>query len=136
MVGRSALSASVILGLLWGAWHTPLFLIAGTGQSRWPYLGFLLFAIPTSILTTWIYNSTGGSILLATIFHAAFDATLAFSGVLYGDPLLFWLMVAVTWVAAGVVVWVAGPARLARGPQVAHALAPPPGMVAADSAGA
>ena len=126
--GRSALAASVILGLLWGVWHTPLFLIAGTAQSGWPYIGFLLFAIAESILVTWIYNNSRGSVLLATIFHAATDAALSFSGVLFGDQLLFWLTVAIFWVAAIIVVIVAGPSRLIRGKpteQELAAIAPP-----------
>ena len=58
------------------------------------------------------------------IFHAAQDnareelkrssRTLAFSGVLSGDPLLFWLTVAVTCIGAIAVVIVEGPARLSR----------------------
>jgi len=112
--GRSALTASLILGLLWGLWHTPLFLIAGTAQSTWPYLGFVLFTVAYSVLMTWMYNHTRGSVLLASLFHIASDTVLAFSGVLSGDPLLFWLTVAVTCIGAIVVVVVEGPARLSR----------------------
>lgn len=112
---QSALFASVLLGLLWGIWHTPLFLIAGTGQSHWPYVGFVLFTIAESILITWIYNNTGGSVLLTTVFHAASDAALAYSGVLYGDQVLFWIAVTITWVAAIVVVLIEGPTHLVKG---------------------
>jgi membrane protease YdiL (CAAX protease family) len=112
--GRSALTASLILGLLWGVWHTPLFLIAGTGQSSWPYVGFLLFTLAESVLTTWIFNNTRGSVLLANIFHIASNITLAFSGILSGSIVLFWLGVAVYLVAAIIVVVVVGPARLSR----------------------
>ena len=112
--GRSALTASLILGLLWGLWHTPLFLIAGTAQTTWPYLGFVLFTVAYSVLMTWMYNHTRGSVLLASLFHIASDTVLAFSGVLSGDPLLFWLTVAVTCIGAIVVVVVEGPARLSR----------------------
>lgn len=122
LVNRSALSASIILGLLWGIWHTPLFFIAGTGQSKWPYLGFLLFAVAESILITWIFNNTRGSVLLATLFHAASDAALSFSGVLFGGQLLFWLAVGVTSIAALIVVLVEGPARLSRKNSIAEAM--------------
>lgn len=133
LVGRSALSASVILGLLWGVWHTPLFFIAGTGQSTWPYLGFLLFAIAESVLMTWLYNNTRGSVLLSTLFHAASDAALVFSGVLAGGQLLFWLTVAVTCVAALIVVVVEGPARLARGNRADQVALAPPEYAAEES---
>ncbi|MEO8971150.1 MAG: CPBP family intramembrane glutamic endopeptidase [Ktedonobacteraceae bacterium] len=133
LVGRSALSASVILGLLWGVWHTPLFFIAGTGQSTWPYLGFLLFAIAESVLMTWMYNNTRDSVLLSTLFHAASDAALVFSGVLVGGQLLFWLTVAVTCAAALVVVIVEGPTRLARGKRADQAALAPPEYAAEES---
>jgi hypothetical protein len=109
-----------------------LFLIAGTGQSTWPYLGFVLIAIAESILTTWIYNNTRGSVLLATIFHISSNVTLAFSGVLFGSPLLFWLTVGVYWVAAIIVVVVEGPARLSRANIADDAVLAPSGYIAAE----
>jgi len=113
--GRSALSASLILGLLWGLWHAPLFGIAGSAQASMPFGGFLLLIVAQSIMTTWLYNNTGGSVLLAALFHAATDATYAYTGtVLVGDARLFWLSVAVSWVVALTLVVVAGPARLSR----------------------
>lgn len=117
----SALTASVVLGLVWGVWHTPLFLMADSAQAAWPYLGFVLFAVATSVLATWIFNHTRGSVLLAAIFHAATDASLAYSGVLDGGNGLFWAVVAVTWVAAGILVAVEGARDLARGRGVGDA---------------
>lgn len=111
---HSALTASVILGLLWGVWHTPLFFIAGEAQSTLPYPAFVLFAVAESVLMTWVYNHSHGSVLLAALFHAATDAALVFAGVLTGGVGLFWLAALVTCLAAGAVVLVEGPARLAR----------------------
>ena len=125
----SALVSSLILGVMWGVWHTPLFLMNGTGQSRWPYLGFLIFAVAESVLTTWIYNSTGESVLLATLFHAATDAALSYSGLLSGDQNAFWLTVILHVIVAAVVVVYAGPARLVRGQTEQQAVAAPPGYV-------
>ncbi len=126
----SALAASLILGLFWGIWHTPLFLINGTGQSHWPYIGFLIFAMAESVLTSWIYNNTGESVLLATIFHTSTDAALSYSGLLSGDTNAFWLTVVIYGLfAAGVVVF-SGPARLVRGQKEPKTVAIPPGYVA------
>ncbi|MEZ4559273.1 MAG: CPBP family intramembrane glutamic endopeptidase [Caldilineaceae bacterium] len=60
---HSALIASLLIGLIWGIWHTPLFFMAGA-QSSYPYVAFVLFAMAESILTTWIFNHTHGSVLL------------------------------------------------------------------------
>jgi membrane protease YdiL (CAAX protease family) len=129
--GRSALTASLILGLLWGIWHTPLFFIAGTGQSTWPYVGFLLFTLAESVLITWIFNNTRGSVLLANIFHIASNITLSYAGILSGSSFLFWLGVAVYLIAAIIVVLVEGPARLSRANVVDDSAIVSPSYVAA-----
>jgi membrane protease YdiL (CAAX protease family) len=104
--GQSSLGASAWLGLIWGLWHIPAFLIEGSAQSRMPFLAFLVFAIAESILIGWIYNKTGGSVLIAALFHGASDAALSYSGVLFGDGLLFWLTVLVHWAAVGIILLV------------------------------
>jgi membrane protease YdiL (CAAX protease family) len=108
----SALSASLILGVLWGVWHTPLFLIPGSFQASIPFFGFVLSAIATSILTTWIFNNTGGSVLLTALFHGPTDAAIAYSSEMGGDLRLFWLFIAVQWAAALGVTALEGAARL------------------------
>ena len=110
----SALVASLLLGLYWGLWHTPLFLIPDSFQSTLPYVGFVISAIATSVLATWIFNHTRGSVLLAAIFHGATDATIAYANVMSASRTLFWLFVAVLCLAAIVIVVVEGPAHLAR----------------------
>lgn len=63
------LTASLLIGLIWGIWHLPAFLIGGTQQSSWSFLPFLLGTIAISIIMTGLYNRSGGSILLAMIMH-------------------------------------------------------------------
>ena len=71
----SALNASLILGLVWGFWHFPGFLI-GTGVPLdMPFTMFLLWTVLATILMTWVYNNTGGSILSAILMHSAANAS-------------------------------------------------------------
>ncbi len=71
----SALNASLVLGVVWGVWHFPGYL-AGVGVPLdLPFAVFLLWAVLASILMTWVYNHTGGSILSAVLFHSAANAT-------------------------------------------------------------
>jgi membrane protease YdiL (CAAX protease family) len=71
----SALNASLVLGVVWGFWHFPGFLI-GTGVPLdLPFGVFLLWTVLATVLMTWIYNNTGGSILSAILFHSAANAT-------------------------------------------------------------
>ena len=57
----NALRSSLVLGILWGLWHLPVFFIAGTSQSEMPLVAFMLWVVALSILFTWVYNSTGGA---------------------------------------------------------------------------
>ncbi len=73
---RSALSASIILGGFWAVWHLPAFFYRNTYIAMGFLLGFsmLLFSVITaSIVFTWLYNGTRGSLLMIVIFHGLFD---------------------------------------------------------------
>ncbi len=113
---HSALRASLILGLVWGAWHLPLFWMAGNFHQQIPISLFLLQTTGFSILYTWMYNHTRGSLLLAHLFHAASNTTIGVLPVLPMDtggslqPL--WLVVSLLWAVAFGVVARYGPQRL------------------------
>lgn len=69
-VKYSALTSSLILGVIWGIWHIPKFL------THWDTASFLWFMVDTmakAVLLTWMYNNTKGSLLLVTLFHASFN---------------------------------------------------------------
>ena len=69
-----ALIASLLLGLLWGSWHLPQWFIPATGQAdKWPFAIFLLHTIAFSILLTWLYNRSAGSLWPVILAHAAFN---------------------------------------------------------------
>ncbi len=67
----SAFWSSVILGIIWVCWHLPLFFISGAVQHQLPFGLFLLNTIALSILFTWVYNNTSGSILMSILLHTA-----------------------------------------------------------------
>lgn len=110
----SPLVSSLILGVLWGAWHIPLFLTPDSFQSTIPFVGFLISAVATAILHTWIFNRSKGSLLPQALFHAVTDGMIVYLGVMTGGSTLFWLFVGVQVVAAVVVTAVASKAFLAR----------------------
>src|SRR5919202_2541992 len=61
------LVGTVILGLLWGLWHLPEFLVptwaASSGGSGFLAIGrFIIIAITFAIVTTWVFNNTKGSV--------------------------------------------------------------------------
>jgi membrane protease YdiL (CAAX protease family) len=105
----NALVASLVLGVIWTAWHLPKFLTAGSNQSDARIWLGLLHWLALAILFTWIYNSTRGSLLLVTLFHAAVNTAAIFL-----PDLDFEITgMVVYWLAAIIVILVAGPATLA-----------------------
>ncbi|ASJ14263.1 type II CAAX endopeptidase family protein [Thermococcus radiotolerans] len=67
----SALVASLILGVIWGLWHLPLFYAANELYKNVPFPGFVAGTILFSILFTWIFNNTNGSVLTAILLHTS-----------------------------------------------------------------
>jgi len=63
------ITASLVLGVIWGLWHTPAFLLSGTQQSAWAFTPFFIGCIALSVIATALFNASGGSILLSAFFH-------------------------------------------------------------------
>jgi membrane protease YdiL (CAAX protease family) len=68
---------TVVLGLLWGAWHLPLFLTQWGGTDvTWdrPVL-FVAACVPLSLVMTWVFNRTGQSVPVVMLLHAGINST-------------------------------------------------------------
>jgi hypothetical protein len=61
--------AALIIGVIWGLWHTPAFLLSGTEQSAWSFLPFFMGTIALSVIVTPLFNASRGSIFLPALFH-------------------------------------------------------------------
>jgi membrane protease YdiL (CAAX protease family) len=106
-----ALVASLLVAVCWALWHT------GTGF--WQvvltsdfasalrfvrgYLAqYLLLVAPLAVYYTWIYNGTGGSLLLVVLLHASYNMTVTVVLSAWPTFPLAWLLVGL-WLLAGVV---------------------------------
>jgi membrane protease YdiL (CAAX protease family) len=78
----SALNASLVLGVIWGIWHYPGFLIGVGVPLDMPFTVFLVWTVLAAVLMTWVYNNTGGSVLSAILMHSAANATFNYLPVL------------------------------------------------------
>ena len=77
------ITASLILGLLWGLWHFPLFFIKGSmyyewGTGTWLFWLFFIRMIALTIIMTVVYNANHRSILSAILLHFMFNFTFVF----------------------------------------------------------
>ncbi len=61
--------AGLILGVIWGLWHFPAFILSGTQQSDWSFAAFFTGCLAISVIATALFNQSHGSILLAAFFH-------------------------------------------------------------------
>ncbi len=112
----NALTASVILGFLWGIWHLPLWFLPDSSQSTMSFGLFLAVVISLRIIMGWAYNNTRGSIFIAVVFHFFFNLGNTIGVDILGVPMnhFLYLAGAALVVYAVWVVIVAGPANLSR----------------------
>lgn len=61
--------AGVIVGVIWGVWHVPAFLLSGTPQSAWSFAPYFIGVVAISVILTPMFNAARGSILIAGLFH-------------------------------------------------------------------
>lgn len=69
----SALTASLVLGVVWFLWHVPLAYLPGQGGGQFPLLLWGATVTLTSVLYTWLYNNTDGSLVSVTLLHAGLN---------------------------------------------------------------
>lgn len=69
----SALTSSLVIGLVWALWHVPGFVAEGR-FAWWSLAIFIPHVIGYSIIFTWIFNTTGGSLLACILLHGAINA--------------------------------------------------------------
>jgi uncharacterized protein len=115
----NALAASVVLGLLWGFWHLPLW-FTGFGWEELSFWLFTLNCISFSVIATWVCNSTDARLVIVTLMHLCynFGFFLASDAVLIPRAEAFSYWSAMLALFAVAVVAIQGPGTLSRGRRV------------------
>jgi len=71
------IAASIVLGVIWWAWHMPLFFTARLGGNnvfaKVPPLYYLGLIVGGAMLFTWVYEHTRESTLVAVVMHGALN---------------------------------------------------------------
>jgi CAAX protease family protein len=71
---------TVVLGVLWGVWHLPLFLTHWGGWpdvTWWQPIEFIIACVPLSLTMTWVFNRTGESLPMVMILHASINSVFS-----------------------------------------------------------
>jgi membrane protease YdiL (CAAX protease family) len=107
---RSALTSSLIIALFWVVWHIPI----SPALKNVSFFGlFLLEVIPLSILFSWLYINSRGSILLVVLYHMVYNAVIHVLNI-PGSRSLWVVYVGLNWLIAALVVARYGASNLTR----------------------
>jgi membrane protease YdiL (CAAX protease family) len=103
---HSAFKSSLILGLVWMAWHLPFWLLLDTfDQFGWAYVGMnLLMGIPVTFIITWFFNHGNQSLWLPVGFHLVFNLINNLWLPVTLNIRAFWIFIALEWILALMVV--------------------------------
>jgi len=99
--------ASIILGIIWATWHLPLFFLPGTDTYHQSFIVYTIQVTAISVAMAWLWERTGGSLLLSMLMHAAVNNTqdIIPSAVPGGTKTFGFSASALSWLAAAVL-WI------------------------------
>jgi membrane protease YdiL (CAAX protease family) len=72
----SPLTSTIGVGIVWGLWHFPLFVNGQYPEQPPLVLAKVGVCILLGILFTWLYNRSGGNLLLAVVLHTTLNNTV------------------------------------------------------------
>ena len=81
------LKATLVIAFFHLLWHAPTYWL-GQGMHNVPAIWAAFFLLPWTILFTWAYNRSNGSILVSVFFHATMGATLTYTAFLPSERVI------------------------------------------------
>jgi membrane protease YdiL (CAAX protease family) len=101
--------ACATIGVIWAAWHLPLFFIHGVPQFGSSFPRFSFDVLSNAFLLGWLYTNTR-SVLLCVLYHAAINTSTA-AGLVVPDaaPAVLWITECLKFALGFVLVKFAGP---------------------------
>jgi membrane protease YdiL (CAAX protease family) len=124
--------SSLLLGVVWTCWHIPLFFISSETQMSIPFPIYLVLVLTLTFYITWLYNNTGGSLIVTVLAHFAFNMTGFLTGPLGLMPPMTFYMTAgpmLGLIVVGVVI-AYGPRYLSKKAPSAFPIQPQPSAAA------
>ena len=96
------LKATLVIAFFHLLWHAPTYWL-GQGIHNVPAIWMVFFLLPWTILFTWAYNKSNGSILVSIFFHATMGATLSYTAFLPSERVvpLSPELITMTWLPNG-----------------------------------
>jgi membrane protease YdiL (CAAX protease family) len=121
MQARStALTSAMIVSCMWALWHLPLFAFSGglSSMGLGGAAGWFFSLVTGSVLMTWLFNRSRGSVLAVALFHGVLDILMT-SPIKGALPFVMGAVITVWGVSLPVFL---GRANLSRRPRVRDAV--------------
>jgi membrane protease YdiL (CAAX protease family) len=113
--------ASLLIGMVWGVWHLPLWIMPGEAHGAYPFLAFAPETTSSSVLYALLYNASGQKLIVPWLYHTMHNwapGLFPYLHMIPGKPeTAFWLYAGVNVVAgviAAYIIWRRGH-RLGQG---------------------
>lgn len=74
---------SIVLGVVWGIWHLPLWFIPGDGHAYYSFLAFILYTVSLSLIIAVLYNVSGKKLIVPWIIHAMGNTIVPFFPIIH-----------------------------------------------------
>ncbi|MGZ3914847.1 MAG: CPBP family intramembrane glutamic endopeptidase [Flavisolibacter sp.] len=101
---KNTFYATLVLGILWSAWHLPIYLTPG--QSSFPLGLFIFFTIGISFIYTVVFVKTGGSLFSVTLLHASTDIVPRMLNITFFKPSTWLILGILTWISAIILLFI------------------------------
>lgn len=111
----NALEASLLLGLIWVVFHMPLMLTSkGAPFDAMATLSWSVQLLAASIIFTWLFNHTRGSVLLAYLLHGSINTWTRVFPLEQSSAAVGWAVTGIVCFVAVTIVLVCGPEHFSR----------------------
>jgi len=77
------LMSSLLLGLVWGIWHLPLWFMPGEGHTYYSFYAFCLYTMSLSVILGWLYNASGKKMVIPWLLHTVSNVAVPFFPMLH-----------------------------------------------------
>jgi membrane protease YdiL (CAAX protease family) len=85
-------TAGLVMAILWGLWHLPIFLFPDSPYSTWPLVPALLTIMAFGFFMAALFFATQGSVIPTILAHLSLNITLGVGGVQLSSAVFWWVL--------------------------------------------
>jgi membrane protease YdiL (CAAX protease family) len=100
-------TTGMLVGIIWVVWHAPLFILGSQSSviGGIPFVWYLPLITGFSVIFVYLYNGSGGSVLLCVLFHASINTFIGMISLADVEQFSFAIAVIFTWISVVIIVF-------------------------------